>query len=382
MPQVDEQTRGGAGASTEVIQTVKGPIDPSELGPTTMHEHILTSDADVLRERVLAVRPNHPDDILDAPTALEHRGRLDLDFVAQRANLRFNDDELVAGELEDLASAGCRSVLEVSPIGVRVAPERIAAAAEKAGIHVVLSTGLYVADTWPEEYRDWSVEQLTELFERELREGIGDSGIKPGHIKCAVGDLGAGEERALLAAAEVAGRTGAAITVHPGMYGISADGRRIARILLDAGVDPTRLVIAHGDAFIVEGDLRRRLGDPSSLRLSLDYHRELLDQGVNISFDCFGHRWALPALGFVMENDWERLAAVCALVREGYGDRLLLGTDVFSPMLTRRLGGFGYAHLWATMIPLLRELGGVSDWDIRQMTVESPRRLLTLPQAL
>jgi phosphotriesterase-related protein len=247
---------------------------------------------------------------------------------------------------------------------------------------VVVSTGFYVADTWPEQYRDWPVPKLAELFERELREGIDDSGIKPGHIKCAVGELEPCEHRALLAAAEVAGRTGATITVHPGMYGNSADGRRIAKILIEAGVDPTRLVIAHGDAFIVEGDLRRRMQDPSSLRLSLDYHHELLDQGVNISFDCFGHRWALPALGFVMENDWERLAAVTALVREGYGDRLLLGTDVFIPMLTRRLGGFGYVHLWRTIIPLLREVGGVSDWDIQQMTVESPRRLLTLPKAL
>ncbi|WP_280379505.1 phosphotriesterase family protein [Nocardia wallacei] len=363
-------------AADGVVNTVAGPIAPSALGPTTMHEHVLTVGGETFRRRYLQRVPDAPDDLWDQPVTLETRGRLHHNFTAQRANLVLDDDDIAAAELRDLAEAGGRSLVEASGIGLRSDPRRIAIAAAQAGIHVVMSTGFYCSDFWPRRYHAATVNDLTALLIRELTNGIADTGIRAGHIKCGVKTLDEREHRHLLAAAEASQHTGAPVTVHPG----AGDGRRIARILLDAGLDPGRIVLAHADAYITESNLQRLVTDPATWTISLDYHHELLDLGVTLSFDCFGQNWAEPDVGLVIENDWQRLAAVTTLLREGHAPHIVLGTDVFLPMLTRRGGGHGHRHLFANVLPWLRR-AGITESDIQQMTTTNPQRLLTVRSA-
>jgi phosphotriesterase-related protein len=80
----------------------------------------------------------------------------------------------------------------------------------------------------------------------------------------------------------------------------------------------------------------------------------VLDQGANISIDCFGHAWSLELTGWILERDFHRLGGLIALVK-----------------------GEGYCRLTKFVIPSLRDVG-VSDFDIRQMTVENPARLLAV----
>ncbi|TLF92458.1 hypothetical protein FEK35_30480 [Nocardia cyriacigeorgica] len=355
------------------VNTVAGPLAPSALGPTTMHEHILTVGGETFRHRYLHRLPHTPDDIWDEPLTLADRGRLHYEFTAQRANLNLDNDEIAAKELRELAQAGGHTVVEASGIGMRADPRRIAAVAAEAGIQVIMSTGFYCTDFWPAPYRDATVDELTALLVRELTEGIGDTDIRAGHIKCGVKSLDDRERRMLLAAVEASDETGAPVTVHPG----SGTGRQIARILLDAGLDPGRIVLAHADAYIVESNLHRLVTDPASWVITLDYHHELLDLGVTLSFDCFGQNWAEPDLGIVIENDWQRLAALTALVGEGYSSQIVLGTDVFLPMLTRHGGGHGYRHLFTRILPWLSKVG-ITQADIGQMTIANPRRLLAM----
>jgi phosphotriesterase-related protein len=100
----------------------------------------------------------------------------------------------------------------------------------------------------------------------------------------------------------------------------------------------------------------------------------LLDQGVTLAFDEFGFSGTLYTGGEV-PPDWKRLAAVVALIKEGYSSQIVLGTDIGVKTMARRYGGHGYAHLTNFVEPTLRELD-VSDNDIRLMTVENPRKLL------
>ena len=361
------------GGSNGTVNTVAGPLTPDELGPTTMHEHILTVRGQTWRNRYLQRLPDAPNDIWDEPITLATRGLLQHNFTAQRANLALDDDRIATAELQDLAEAGGRSLVEASGIGLRGDPRRIAAAAATTGIQVIMSTGFYCTDFWPTTYHDATVDELTALLVRELTEGIDNTNIRAGHIKCGVKTLDDREHRMLLAAAEASRHTGAPVTVHPG----SGKGRRIARILLDAGLDPGRIVLAHADAYIVESNLQRLVTDPAAWTISLDYHHELLDLGVTLSFDCFGQHWAEPDLGLVIENDWQRLTAITTFLREGFASQLVLGTDTFLPMLTRRGGGHGYRHLFAHVLPWMRTIG-IPETDIEQMTTTNPRRLLTM----
>ena len=147
---------------------------------------------------------------------------------------------------------------------------------------------------------DW----LAELFVREIREGIDDTGVKAAFLKCAVekdgliGDV----PRVLAAIAAAAVETRAPVMVHtnaPAKTGLIA-----LETLTKAGVDPRRIVIAHA-------------GDSNDL----DYLRAIADTGAWLGCDRFNIQHFNP--------DANRIETLVALVAEGYTDRA--STSVTTP---------------------------------------------------
>jgi phosphotriesterase-related protein len=107
----------------------------------------------------------------------------------------------------------------------------------------------------------------------------------------------------------------------------------------------------------------------------LDYALNLLDIGVNISIDCFGHFSENDWADVAVETEWQRLAGLVELLRRGFSPQIVLGTDCLFKYHFRRFGGFGYSRLTGYIIPLLRRIE-ISDYDIRRMTVVNPSQLL------
>jgi phosphotriesterase-related protein len=346
------------------IVTVTGPIAPEELGPTSMHEHVL---ADLSCYTEPRTDPRTP---LTLATAA--RARRDVFSLAD--NMRPVDDATAIAELSELHAAGGRTVVEMSAPGLRVDVERLPEIAVASGVNIVCPTGLYIERSWPDRFRAMDESALAAHMVAEIEDGIEGTGVRAGHIKVAVTDLSDGQRRVLRAAARAALQTGVLVTVHPG-WQPENDGRPIADQLLGAGLPPERLVLAHAEAFFVEHDLETLVRRPDSWGLRLDYHRELLSRGVTLSVDCFGHGWDLEPEGWIIETDWQRLAGLLALLGDGHAQRLVLGCDVFVKSLMRRGGGDGYRRLFADVVPRLRTLG-VSEEEIEWMTVRNPARLL------
>ena len=365
------------------VMTVLGPVPADRLGCTSIHEHVLC-DATVYRGRAERTRPERLASILaampggdlltDAPVSLETVGLCRAEYTVQLDNMRLDDIDVMAGELSDFYSSGGRAVVEMSALGLRTDVEGLKELSQRTGVHIVAAAGFYIEDSWPEDVRRYTPEQFAERIASELRDGIEETGIRAGHIKLAVTDLSAAQEAALRGGARAAAETGAMVTVHPG-FGIGSDGRRIVAILTQEGLAARQIVIAHADAFIVPTGLPRLVLGDASCEINLDYHRALLDKGVNLSFDCFGQSWTDEVNDVISECDWQRLAAVVALLREGYAEQLVLGNDVFLKMLTRRGGGEGYCRLTRWAVPTLRRFG-VSDFDINCMLERNPARLL------
>jgi phosphotriesterase-related protein len=115
--------------------------------------------------------------------------------------------------------------------------------------------------------------------------------------------------------------------------------------------------------------------DPSSWRLNIDFAKELLDQGFNLSIDSFGHYHNAEPIGNVITADWQRMAGLVALMNAGYCSQIVLGTDVFLKILTRRGGGDGYCRLTDFVIPWLRRLD-IDESLINKLIIENPFRLL------
>jgi phosphotriesterase-related protein len=357
------------------VMTVLGPIDPGQLGLTSMHEHIMC-DGSVARVGFEDRLPRDVPVSVDDKVSLENVGLLRRNFVLTWDGLKIDDEPAVTQEVAEFKASGGRAMLEMSVPGLRLDVAAIQRISRASGVHIVVTTGLYVEASWPAQYRSMTIDQYCDHMRREVEQGIEDTGIRAGHLKAAVSTLTEQEEKMLRAVARTALATGLSVTIHPGIFSvIGADGRRVVKILQEEGMDLSRVIIAHTQVFFFEHSLKTLIRDPATWGLRLDYAKELLDVGVNLSVDCFGESYDAEFRDWTYGTDWQRLAGLVALVQAGYSKQIVLGTDTWLKIQLRRYGGDGYCRLVRYVLPTLREVG-VSDYDLRQMTLENPARLL------
>jgi len=337
-----------------------------------MHEHILV-DMMVWRRKLEPLIPDGLPLSGDDPVSLENIGLLiRRNMLLLADNLVLDDEEVMTAEVADFKVAGGAAMVEMSCLGLRLNLPGIQQISQKTGVHVVATTGLYVEDSWPEYAREMTVEQLADLMVKEIEEGIEDTGIKAGHIgELGVERLSEREVRLLRAGARASFRTGLSVSVHQSIG--RTHGHTIVDILTQEGTDPGRIIMCHVDGYLVEREVRVLVNNPDRWGLNLDYAKGLLDRGVNVSFDCFGHIYEWD--GLVEPTDWQRVAGLLALIDAGYTSQIVWGTDTCAKILVRRYGGEGYCRLTNYVVPTLKALG-VSDYDIQRMTVDNPARLL------
>src|SRR5688572_6307042 len=134
------------------VNTVSGPVDTADLGFTLMHEHIIVESP--------GVKENFP-------------------VVDRQAEI-----EKAAKKLDDALARGVKTLVDLTPGDWRDIPfvkEVIA----RSKMQVIVATGIY----WevPHHFRHTtgrSVEYIADLFVREIQDGIMDTGVKAGIIKC------------------------------------------------------------------------------------------------------------------------------------------------------------------------------------------------------
>jgi phosphotriesterase-related protein len=269
----------------------------------------------------------------------------------------------------EFQKSGGKSILELSVPGIRTKVPAIKKLAEKTGAHIILSTGLYTGDSWPDKYLSMGEKDIYNYMMGEVFNGVEDTGIKPGHLKIAVQSLTRKEESALRAAAKVANETGLSLTVH------CDDGRQVVKVIESEGMDVSRAVIAHVAGAFGIRDMRLLVSHPELFSLRLDYVKELLDTGVNISLEFSPGNVESEDQNRTVVPDWLRLAGVIKLLDLGYADQIVFGTDTCAKVMTRSYGGEGYSRLTRFAVPKLREFG-VSDYHIRTITEKNPARIL------
>jgi phosphotriesterase-related protein len=364
------------------IMTVRGPIASRELGFTSMHEHILCDASVFLRRHGSLIPPGAPV-APDDPIALENLAILRHAFILSRDTMDMRDEELMADEVADFKATGGQAMVEMSAPGLRVDPAGLRRISEQTGVHIVATTGLYAEDSWPERFASMGVKDFAAFMHGEIEGGIDGTGIRPGHLKVAITDSSAPgvapfseRQQALLeAAVHVSGETGLSLTVHPPLDSREA-ARKVIRSLRTYGMSASRAVIAHAEMFFASVELASLARDPLASRVNVDFARELLDAGFNVSVDSFGHLYDAEPLGRTFIADWQRLAGLLQLVGAGYFSQIVLGTDVYLKILTRRRGGEGYGRLTGFAVPMLQRLGATPR-QLAAMTVENPARILS-----
>lgn len=320
------------------VLTVRGPVDGSQLGFTLMHEHVIFRDTEFSKDYPdLSWQP-------DRQTALK---------------------KAVTG-LQAAKDAGVSTIVDCTAFFHGRDLDFIRDVNEQVDIHIVVATGIYAFDYLPNMISRRTVrfegdrDILTEMFVRDIRDGIGDSGVHARIIKVATDLEGVtpNNERILRAAARAHRETGAPITTHT--QPLKLNGLDQQRIFADEGVDLTRVVIGHS-------------GDTTDT----DYLIKLMEAGSTIGSDRFG--LYLPMWATLEQ----RVATVATLCERGYSQQIVLSHDCIlhndrndyaSPRM-EPMPDWRMTHVPLDVIPLLRK-AGVSDAHIDDMTIHAPRRIL------
>src|SRR5205823_4214404 len=125
------------------VQTALGPIATTELGPTLMHEHVVT--------RSPGVQENWPH-LWDRNAILD---------IAER-------------KMADLYRRGIRSIVDLTTVDLGRDIDLILAVARRSRVHIVVATGVW----WmPQRYFSvHGVDAVADLFVRDITQSIGHSG--------------------------------------------------------------------------------------------------------------------------------------------------------------------------------------------------------------
>jgi phosphotriesterase-related protein len=273
-----------------------------------------------------------------------------------------DEDERVADavrRLNELPPAGIDTIVDVTVIGQGRDIRRIKRiAAQVPDLNIVVATGVYTFDAVPLFFWRRHRETMTEFFVRDITEGILDTGVKAGMLKCAVDEKGLteGVERVLRAVARAHVATGGTpITIHT--HAAGQHGPEIVRVLNEEGVDFSRVVLGHS------GDAVR---DPG-------YLAAMADTGLTLGMDRFGIDHFAT---FEQRSD-----LVVEMCRRGYAGRMVLAHDTccyidwFGPGALDDLKNWHYLHVSQDVLPYLGE-HGVPDSDIDAMLVTNPSRIL------
>ena len=298
------------------IITVLGPIPASEMGITLPHEHILV-------------------DFIGADSTGYHRW--DKEEVALRA-LPF---------LEEIKELGCRTFIECTPAYIGRDPVLLKNLAEKTGLNIITNTGFYGARNnlfIPERAFKMSAKELAAEWIAEFRDGIEDTGIRPGFIKIAVDRedaLSPMHEKIIRAAGLTHLETGMVIKSHTGK---DKPAFNQLAVLDELGVPASAFIWTHAESGTLEGWIK---GAEMGAWISMDKIKsKTIEDHVKILKD-------IKAAGFL--------------------GNVLLSHDSGWYRVGEENGGTynGYSVLFEELIPKLLE-HGFTEEEIHGMMVDNP----------
>ncbi|XP_055680041.1 phosphotriesterase-related protein [Lutzomyia longipalpis] len=342
-----------------LVQTVRGTIPSNSLGFTLTHEHFALDFSPFYTEP-----PQPLTSFLEQPRiTLENLGYIRQYPYSSRFNLAFEDEDTRLAVEKDLAAFkrfGGGTIVENTSHGLNRNLGLMHDLSTATGVKVIAGTGHYVAGTQTASTQAMTVEQLTDMYSKEIISGVD---VNPNlNIKCGfIGEVGSGwplhdfEKKAIKATGEIQEVIGCGVSFHPGRS--EEAPFEIIRLYLEAGGKASKCVMSHLDRTI--------LCDEKLL--------EFAALGTFTQFDLFGTECSYyqlnPAVD--MPNDAQRIAKILKLVAEGREGQILMSHDVHTKHRLAPFGGHGYSHILNNILPRLN-VRGLTLEQIDRITIENP----------
>jgi phosphotriesterase-related protein len=339
------------------VLTVAGPVEPSSLGPTLMHEHIFID----FKAPPPMVPPVTGISVLRAPAPPGPGGR---------GGGGLTDFDTSLAEVLEFKKAGGGTIVDTTNFGLTRDPEALLRMSRASGLHVVMGAGWYMKTLHPPDMSDRTVDELTAIVVSDITVGAQGTAIRSGII----GEVGTGafsdrgpltdnEIKSLRASARAARLTGAPISIHS--FAPPDELQRALDIIESEGVNLGRVVMGHTGS-----------GNVAAMK-------RFTDRGAYVEFDFMGQAPGAMGGAGTLAQGAERVAAnIKTLIDAGLTHRILVAHDVCIPGQLRKNGGGGFAFISTMVVPALAAKG-VGDQIIQAILVDNPRRVLTFaaPQA-
>lgn len=253
-------------------------------------------------------------------------------------------------EAASFAAQGGGALVQWSPAGTGRRLSDLAAISSATGIHIIAATGRHRAEHYPPTaaIRTAGVDKLTAWFIGDItRLGCGLLKIGTGYWR-----LDDFEQCHLHAAAAAAMATGVPVAVHC-ERGTAA--HEVLDLLMADGLPAERVLLGHLGRF------------PDRHAIA-----EVLARGAYASFDA-------PSSGH-HSTDWATGDLLASLIKDGHGERLLLGADTTNKNAQPARGGApGTSSFLTWCHHHLRP--AVGEPALQQMLVANPARALALSTA-
>lgn len=298
------------------IHSVTGTVEPQLMQKTMIHEHLV----------------------------------FDLSGVRNDTDSILENNDVLDGELSALKQSGCNTIIEVSNIGMGRSAQDLYDIAVRHDLIVVASTGFYKEQFYLPFVFEESAEALSEIFIRDIQEGMEGTSIKAGlisEIGSSLNEITATELKVFQAAILAHRATGTPISTH---CEIGTMGRAQLKLFEQLGANLAQVSFGHQD-------LNRDIAE----------QRELLASGAYIQFDTVGKQSYRP--------DEDRADNLVQLLEDGFEDQLMLSCDITRRSHLKANGGYGYNYLFSDFIPLLKQKG-VNDTILDKLLTINPRKFL------
>jgi phosphotriesterase-related protein len=317
--------------SDSYVMTVNGQEAPGKMGTTLEHEHIL------------------------------------VDFIGADSTgyFRWNRDSVIARAKPFVIAAknkGVRTIIECTPSYLGRDPLLLKELSRQTGVNFITNTGYYGANNnkhIPRSFYGQTAEEISSIWINEFRNGIENTGIRPGFIKIAVNpsDTLSPEHRKIITAAGIAHlATGLVIASHTGP---DKPAFEQIKVLKEHGVSPSAFIWVHAQSGTVEGNI-------SAAR-----------EGAWISLDNISNR---PDVKPDDRGSMEWYAGrISALKEQGLLNRVLLSHDSGWYDPSQPGGGQfnGYTDIFDYFIPVLKSKGFTND-DIDRILIKNPAEAFTV----
>jgi len=310
------------------IMTVNGPVEPTELGAILPHEHVLV-------------------DFIGADSV--SKSRYDRDAAAAA----------VTPFLQDLVEVGGKTLIECTPNYLGRDPILLKQLSKSTGLHLLTNTGYYGDEAGkflPGHVYELSAEEVSKIWTKEWKNGIYNTGIKPGFIKLRIDRSPISEvgQKLLQAASLTHKASGLTIGIH------TANGKTALRqleILKSHGIDPSAFIWIHAQN---ESDT--------------EIHKQIARQGAWVEFDGVGEGSLESHLKFLQQ-----------MKNAGLLNRVLISQDAGWYRVGEPGGAMNkftsYTFVFTHFIPQLKQKDFTAD-EIDMLIRQNPQHAFTITKRI